>query len=605
MGCATKPPKELSKPSPAPAKTPASVHAGWVRKLSRKGVFGGRCWRRRWAVVGDDGSRLQVFASEEEAGQDKKKQKKPIKTVSIARGLVVRQLYAEDEGAMERCGIDTSDGSDLAFLFELAPPKNGRALFFACETETELEDWIEVIEAERESRADGAATPGRRDRFDSVGLRDLGCNPEATHNTWNNRLQAVLDLPPGQNQLLGVATVASDFVGEASKFVAAVVDEYVVPRPLQKFPPLLHTDLGHHGYERDEHAAAIYFENDVLYQVLNVPAASVVLQTKRDFVGADKLSVTAALQERLVAQLLRSVDHAVAKKLRTALTVVISHAGFRVSATAVLPVSPGTLAYGVGCAEPDQRLCNLINRAMSQLGFGSHPVGRRLMHPDCDSSEEEEDESVNPCTISAGINVGGHRGEDGRFYLTNLDGICPADLLPIGSASDHTECSTEDAAKAATAALGTCFLRPELVSSYTQHAGEVLSANSFLDLSEPNEEARLVNEEFEWAAGRAGRYLREAVIPQFMEKLNKVEMMPCSGAALTAAMHKAGINMRFLGVLAGRATLPHVHDLLVVEMVSRQAKQLLTQNLLRQQLSVHLQGDGLAKTTGQFHIQES
>jgi hypothetical protein len=248
MGCGSKPTKAVSPPPSARTDT-SSVHAGWVRKLSRKGVFGGRCWRRRWAVVSDDG-RLQVFASEEEAGQ----RKKPIKTVSIARGLVARQLYAEDEGAMERCGIDTSDGSDLAFLFELAPPKNGRALFFACETETELEDWIEVIETERESRTTGGATPGRRDRFDSVGLRDLGCNPEATHNTWNNRLQAVLDLPPGQNQLLGVATVASDFVGEASKFVAAVVDEYVVPRQLQKFPPLLHTDLGHHGYERDEHA---------------------------------------------------------------------------------------------------------------------------------------------------------------------------------------------------------------------------------------------------------------------------------------------------------------------------------------------------------------
>ena len=42
------------------------------------------------------------------------------------------------------------------------------------------------------------------------------------------------------------------------------------------------------------------------------------------------------------------------------------------------------------------------------------------------------------------------------------------------------------------------------------------------------------------------------------------------GAALAGAMHGAGINMRYLGLVAERATLPHVHDLLVVEMLCRQ-----------------------------------
>jgi tetratricopeptide (TPR) repeat protein len=578
--------------------TGAVVHEGWIRKLSRKGVLGGRAWRRRWAVIGDDGT-LRVFKTQAS--------EKPTKSVNLGEDLVARQLYAEDESAMAQRGVDTTDGSDLAFIFELVLRKNGRALLFACETELELEGWIEVIETEHESRAAGGATPGRRDRFDSAVLRDLGCNPGASHNSWNDRLQAVLDLPSGQNKLLGIATVASDFVGEATKFVAVIVDEYVVPRPLQKFPPLMHTDLGHHGYERDEQARSIYFENDVLYQVLNAPSASVALQTKRDYVSTDKLSVTAALQAQLGAQLLRRAENSVAKKLRTALTVVVSHAGFRVSATAVLPVSPGTLAYGVGCAEPDERLCSLIDRAMSQHGFGSHPVGRQLLLPDGGEDSDGDDGGEmgeSSCQISTGIDVAGHRGEDGRYYLTNLEGICPADLLPVSDNS--SEISSEDAGKAAKTALGTRFLRPELVARYTRETGEALSSNSFLSLCETNQEDRLVNEEFEWAATRASRFLRENVITELMEQLNRVEMLPCSGAALTVAMHRAGINMRFLGLLAARATLPHVHDLLVVEMVGRQAKQLLSQNLLRQQLGagVRLHGDGLAKTTVELWLRE-
>lgn len=549
-------------------------------------------WLCRWVVISDDGM-LKVFKTQGST--------KPTKSVNLADNLVTRQLFADDEGAMMHRGIDTNDGSDLAFIFELVLTKNGKALLFACETEPELEAWIADIETENARRASGRSTPGRRDRFDSAVLRDLGCNPETTHSSWNDRLQAVLDLPNGQNKLLGIATVASDFVVEATKFVAAVVDEYAVPRPLQKFPPLLHTDFGHHGYERDERARAIYFENDVLYQVLNAPPASVALQTKSSFVSTDKLSVTAALQEQLGAQLLHNVDRSIAKKLRTALTVVISYAGFRISATAVLPVSPGTLAYGAGCADPDERLCTLINRAMEQHGLGQHPIGRRVLFPE--GGENVEREPSASCKISTGINVAGHRGEDGRFYLTNLEGICPADLLPVSS-EEWT--SPGDAGTAAKTALGTRYLRPELVARYVHESGEMLSSNSFLALDESTEEDRLVNEEFEWAASRASGFLRDSVIAEFSTQLNRVELLPCSGAALTVAMHRAGINMRFLGLLAARATLPHVHDLLVVEMVARQAKHLLSQNLLRHQLrsSGHLHGDGLVRTAVELRLRE-
>ena len=79
-----------------------------------------------------------------------------------------------------------------------------------------------------------------------------------------------------------------------------------------------------------------------------------------------------------------------------------------------------------------------------------------------------------------------------------------------------------------------------------------------------------MNERLEWAATRASRHLREVTIPTFAAALSSLAALPCSGAALAGAMHGAGINMRYLGLVAERATLPHVHDLLVVEMLCRQ-----------------------------------
>ena len=325
--------------------------AGYVRKLSRKGLLGGKGWRRRWLTVGE--GQLKVFKARGAS--------RAAKSASLGEGLAVRQLYAEDQRAMDQRGIDTADGSDLAFLFEVAP-RHGRSLYFACECESELEGWLGLIEAEHESwvRSQGGATP-RRERFDSAALRDLGSNPADSHTTWNARLQAVLDLHCGHSRLLSVATVVSDFVREARQFVAVAVAEYLVPRPFQRFPPLLAADLAHHGYERPEDARSIYFENDVLYEVLNAPTAAAVGAEAQRNLGADKLRVTAALQERHALRLFRQQDEA--PKLRTALTIVLSHAGFRVSATVTTPepsldVLVGANQFGVG-----RRRCCRCRRA--------------------------------------------------------------------------------------------------------------------------------------------------------------------------------------------------------------------------------------------------
>ena len=63
----------------------------------------------------------------------------------------------------------------------------------------------------------------------------------------------------------------------------------------------------------------------------------------------------------------------------------------------------------------------------------------------------------------------------------------PADLLPKpGSAAEGSAAATAESLRG----FGACYLRPELVAAYANAAGEALSANSYLELAEPNEVRR-------------------------------------------------------------------------------------------------------------------
>ncbi|KAI9254747.1 clustered mitochondria-domain-containing protein [Helicostylum pulchrum] len=84
----------------------------------------------------------------------------------------------------------------------------------------------------------------------------------------------------------------------------------------------------------------------------------------------------------------------------------------------------------------------------------------------------------------------------------------------------------------------------------------------------------------------ASKFLAEEVIPSIVLDFASYSISPLDGDALTKAMHRRGINMRYLGKLADLVALSkdkrieHIHKLAVQEMIIRACKRLLRKYLV-------------------------
>ncbi|KAE9459801.1 hypothetical protein C3L33_08262, partial [Rhododendron williamsianum] len=75
---------------------------------------------------------------------------------------------------------------------------------------------------------------------------------------------------------------------------------------------------------------------------------------------------------------------------------------------------------------------------------------------------------------------------------------------------------------------------------------------------------------------KVGLYLRDIVLPKFIQDLCTLEVSPMDGQTLTEALHAHGINIRYIGKVAeGTKHLPHLWDLCSNEIVVRSAKHVL------------------------------
>ncbi|GMP41830.1 hypothetical protein CsSME_00011793 [Camellia sinensis var. sinensis] len=75
---------------------------------------------------------------------------------------------------------------------------------------------------------------------------------------------------------------------------------------------------------------------------------------------------------------------------------------------------------------------------------------------------------------------------------------------------------------------------------------------------------------------KASSYLRDVVLPKFIQDLCTLEVSPMDGQTLTEALHAHGINVRYFGKVAeGTKHLPHLWDLCSNEIMVRSAKHIL------------------------------
>ncbi|RDX61659.1 Clustered mitochondria protein, partial [Mucuna pruriens] len=81
---------------------------------------------------------------------------------------------------------------------------------------------------------------------------------------------------------------------------------------------------------------------------------------------------------------------------------------------------------------------------------------------------------------------------------------------------------------------------------------------------------------------KVSQYLTDVVLPKFIQELCTLEVSPMDGQTLTEALHAHGINVRYIGKVAGGTKhLPHLWDLCNNEIVVRSAKHII-KDLLRE-----------------------
>ncbi|CAO2047726.1 unnamed protein product [Urochloa humidicola] len=227
------------------------------------------------------------------------------------------------------------------------------------------------------------------------------------------------------------------------------------------------------------------------------------------------------------------------------------------------------------------------------------------------------DGSGYPVKLAATVECKGIVGSDDRHYILDLMRVTPRDSNYIGQ--EHRF----------------CVLRPELVASFVEAESTKQSSRQKLpdDLEESNDqvastsddkassveddkseessrpareendnssaeilfnpnvftEYKLAGSPEEIAADeelvkRAGTYLLDIVIPKFVQDLCSLDISPMDGQTLTDALHLHGINVRYLGKIAGMIKhLPHLWDLFSAEIIVRSAKHVIKE-ILRQSL---------------------
>lgn len=221
------------------------------------------------------------------------------------------------------------------------------------------------------------------------------------------------------------------------------------------------------------------------------------------------------------------------------------------------------------------------------------------------------DGSGNPVKLAATVECKGIVGSDDRHYILDLMRVTPRDSNFIGLQHRF------------------CVLRPELVASFVEAesikqppaekvpyvpaesngqdaTATIVEGRDKSDessaprpaentdsaaeiLFNPNvfTEYKLAGSSEEIAADEAlvkkvGSYLLETVIPKFVQDLCSLDVSPMDGQTLTDVLHSNGINVRYLGKVAGMIKqLPHLWDLFSAEIIVRSAKHVV-KDILRQ-----------------------
>jgi hypothetical protein len=167
--------------------------------------------------------------------------------------------------------------------------------------------------------------------------------------------------------------------------------------------------------------------------------------------------------------------------------------------------------------------------------------------------QSEEVEICGPADIE------GHIGEDGQIYVVDLARLMPPEA-PQLALIRHSRSEFFN------------MLRPELV----KRNDVPLSCDACTSFGKTNSDIN--NKEVESAT----LLLQQTIMPEFAEKINTKMIKLHNGTQLGEEMHRAGLNLRYLGFLRAKVNEPKARSLLLLEMILRVLKNKLRHKLRSQ-----------------------
>lgn len=228
---------------------------------------------------------------------------------------------------------------------------------------------------------------------------------------------------------------------------------------------------------------------------------------------------------------------------------IVDYRGFRLLAISCLPVDSFTLKVGSANGgrtihNADLTLKSKMEEACRMLNLKPHKVGL------AGSSEME---------LSGPIDLEGHLGKDGRYYLLDFSRLFPPDRVDSGKPNSYLY----------------EHLRPEFVKQYEKPLCS--DACSQFVARQPGAK------EHKAEIGEAHNHLVNITIPGFVEILYSLhgraaDLFLSAPKHLVLSIHRQGINLRYLGVIRSLMIRKESNldfcwtKLLLVEMIARVLK---------------------------------
>ncbi|CAG8445698.1 10634_t:CDS:10 [Funneliformis caledonium] len=440
---------------------------------------------------------------------------------------------------------------------------------------------------------------------------NLGTDAVDSLRDWNDEFQSQREYPRVElkDRVLRerlVNKIHADFTENAVKGAIAVINGNVIP-----FNP------------RDPEEEHMYVYNNIFF--------SKAFDTRGTFAklgGNDAAHVATGKDMEGI----RTVNTTDIEGLYTLGCVVVDYKGIRIVAQTIVPgifrrQDDSSIVYGYfdnGRDEPklcsDPEFHEIVGKAAKALHLAEH----RCMASDISifdniivSATTVSDPKGTTVKLYTSLETKGLMGDDGRRYLFDLYRLNPIDIEFLDKECEDKE--DTDGSNLPRYPHKLTLLRPELVESFWDHKLRLwlqkkttakqnesedstieanaldnedfnfaLNPDAFTNYKLPEEEEyEAVKKIDEENVRDASKYLRDTVIRMLIIEFTTLAVTPVDGSSLTTTMHRRGINMRYLGMIANiidesqDKKLDHVKHLVIHEMIIRASKRIL-RGLLRE-----------------------